>query len=257
VLPQMPTKHVVAMLLASKPAQAAAALLAMTPDRIDTLLAAISSAKLSRIVRGAGARDQVTLLATMSPTQRHAVLSELSTTDLVRLLGDLPPDLSWAALRDMPPRVAAGLLAELPAEPKRRLENLTPQDLSVELASALYERRATETVVRAAESTTRLDADTGDLRAELFGAAVQIAVRYLADAELAGPQVAAAAGEGRWGEISGLLVVTNARLSDSAQSQAAHLRQTGTPVDLIRWLDTGDDGTLKKALVRLAGRART
>jgi len=156
-------------------------------------------------------------------------------------------------LCDVPARVAAGLIAELPAERQRRLEDLLPPDQFVELASALYERRATEAIVRSAERTTRLDDRTGDLRAELFGRVVQIAVRYVAGASLTGPDVAAAASNARWREIAGLLVLTNAEPAETARTQVAEFRRAGISIEVIRWFDTRDDGAFKRSLVRLAG----
>jgi hypothetical protein len=253
VLPEMPTKHVVAMLLASKPAQATTALLAMTPNRIRTLLGELPAANLGRMVHAAGARDKATLVATLSPSQLRDALSDLSAMHLVQILTDLPPELGWAVLRDVPARAAAGLIVELPAERQRRLEDLLPPDKSAELTSALYERRVTEAIVRSVERTTRLDDRTGDLRAELFGRVVQIAVRYVAGVTLTGPDVAAAASNAKWREIAGLLVLTNAESAETARTQVSEFCRAGTPIEVVTWLDTRDDGAFKRSLVRLAG----
>jgi MgtE-like protein len=253
VLPQMPTKHVAAMILATKPAAAVAILLAMTPDRIEALLDAIPPANLGRILCAAGPRDTPTLIAALSPSQRRAALSTLTAKDVVELLGVVAPGTAWALLADMPPAIAAGIHAELPNELRRRLDRVRPPDLSLDFASAIYLRSAVETIVRTTSRTTWLDERSGDVLAEVFGKLVHIAVRYCPGFALDPRDIVAAAQRANWDDIVGLLVLTNATLSDSASNQAAAIRRTGAPIEVIHWFDAEDDGVFKRSLVRIAG----
>jgi hypothetical protein len=249
----MPVRHVVAMILASKPPDAVSTLLAMTPDRIDVLLDEIPPVNLGRLICAARPREQETLMSTLSSRQRRAALSTLSTVHLVRLVAALPPESAWAVLADMSPGSAAGLFAELPVEPRRRLESSPPPELSPGLASAMYVRSVVETIVRTASRTTWLDEGIGDVLAEVFGKFVHIAARYGSGLVLEAREVVAAARRARWNDIVGMLVCTNMQVSESADAQAAAIRRAGSPIEVIHWLDPNDDGVFKRSLVRLVG----
>ncbi len=252
MLPQMPTKHVVALILASKPTAAVAVLMAMTPDRMDALLAEIPPTNLGRIVSAAG-DNTPTLIAALSPHQRRAAISTLPAKDIVRLLATAAPDVAWTMLADMPPAIAAGVHAELPDERRRQLDKAAPPDRSPDLASAMYLRSAVERIVRTTSRTTWLDDRVGDVLAEVFGKLVHVAVRYRSGLALDARDVVAAARRANWDDIAGMLVMTNAELSVSASNQAAAIRRNGSPIEVIHWFDAEDDGEFKRSLVRLAG----
>jgi hypothetical protein len=128
---------------------------------------------------------------------------------------------------------------ELPNELRRRLDRVRPLDLSLDFASAIYLRSAVETIVRATSRTTWLDERTGDVLAEVFGKLVHIAVRYCPGFALDPRDIVAAAQRANWDDIVGLLVLTNATLSDSASNQAAAIRRTGAPIEVIHWFRCG------------------
>lgn len=203
MFPQMPTKQVVAMILATNPSGAAKILLGMTPDRLSMLLTEIPPANLGQIVSAASARDKSTLIANLSPTQRWAALSTLTTTGVARLLVALPPELAWTILGDVRPEIAASIFAELPSELRLRLENGQPPDLLPEFAAALYRRAAVDTIVRTASHTAWLDERAGDVMAEVLGKSIQISVRYRSSFALEGADILTEARRARWDKIAG------------------------------------------------------
>lgn len=253
MLPQMPTKHIVAMMLACKPADAVAILLNMTPDRISTLLDEIPPAFLGRMVTAARPDDKETLFATLPPESWRAALSTLSTTEIGQILSTVAAEFGWTILADMSPDVAANIFAGLPDGLRRLLQKSTPPDLPSGLASAMYVRTAVDTIVQTASRTAWLDKRTGDVLAEIFGKSVHIAVRYRSDLALGDEDIVAEARRARWEDIVGLLIVTNRAVSNTAANQAASIRRAGSPIEVIRWTDVEDNGVLKRSLVRLVG----
>jgi MgtE intracellular N domain len=251
VLDHMPVKQVLAMLRASKPAAAANVLLALTADRVGVLMTELEPPDVARILLGAKPAQKAELLAWVPADARLPVLRQLSTPQLIGLLSELPPAPAARILTDLPPRVAAELFVELAADVRGRLGEPLAQTQPDEFWSVLYDRRAAETLVSVASRVSWLDERAAELQAEVFGQQVHVAVRYRARPGLTGPDLAEAAARVSWPEVAGLLVLTQLGLADSAKSEAEVIRRSGFPVEAIRWADDSDDGTLKRALVRL------
>jgi hypothetical protein len=248
----MPTKQVLAMVLATKPGAAATVLLGMTPDRLATLLLEIPPANLGRIVSAAGPREQPALIGALSPTQRRAALATLTTREVAQLLVAIGPDLAWTILGELPAETAVTIYTDLPPAPREGLERSKPHDLSVDFRAAIYRRAAVETIGRTVSRTAWLDASACDVLAELFRKSIQIAVRFRG-VPLEGSDIDTEVNRVRWDTIDGLLVVTNLNVPKNVQERAVALREAGSPVDLIKWIDASDDGVLKRSLARLVG----
>lgn len=253
MLPQMPIKHVVAMMLACKPADAVAILMNMTPDRFGALVDEIPPAYLGRMVIAARPGEKEALVAALPPECWRSVLSALSTAEIGQVLSTVAAEFAWRILADMSPEAAANIFAELPEGLRRLLQKSTPPDLPSGLSSAMYVRSAVETIVRTASRTAWLDQRAGDVLAEIFGKSVHIAVRYRSGPALGDEDIVAEVRRARWEEIVGLLVVTNKAVLYTATNQAANIRRAGSPIEVIRWTNIEDNGVLKRSLVRLAG----
>lgn len=248
----MPTKQVIALLTSAKPAQAAGILLSMTPDRVAVLLTELDPAHTARILLAARDRRADVFMA-IPAEQVPQVLAHLSMPQFVELLVAVPPPAAAQLLRDRPPRWAADILSELPPETSTRLRAILTEDQSEAFSSAVYERRAAESVVGIATRVSWSDQRACDLLAEVFGKQVHIAVRYLPRAPLTASDVDLAASYAHWGHIVGLVLLTNVALDDSGSQQARAFTRSGRPLEALRWIDERDDGAFKRALVRLAG----
>jgi len=53
--------------------------------------------------------------------------------------------------------------------------------------------------------------------------------------------------------VAGIVVVTDAELTEAVLRYGAEVDAAGYPLELLRWTSEEDDGALKRALVRLAG----
>jgi hypothetical protein len=251
VLDHMPIRNVIAMLRASKPADAANVFLSMTQDRIGLLMLEFEPADLARMLHSAKPAQKPGLVAAMPAERRLPVLRQLSMTQLVELIAGLPPGPAALLLSDIPPRVAAEVYAELPGELKQRLPELLGRSQPVEFWSVLYERRAAEAVVGAARRVSWLDERAGELLAEVFGKLVHVALRYRPETPLTGTDIDHAANRGNWREIAGMVLLTNVLVAESARGQIQAISDSGRPIEALHWASEADDGVFKRVLVRM------
>jgi hypothetical protein len=252
VLEHMPTKHVVAMLNAAPAAQGAETLMAMPAERIEVLLNEMTPAQVGRLLDGARADRKPDLLAVIGPDRAATVLTQFSVHQLANVVASLRLPDALDLLGSVAPEKAADVLQEMSGDHRIMLqEALMPREAH-ELASAVYHREVMESVVRIATRTWWLDQAAGHLLAEVMGRPFQIVARHMPDAMFNGSDLRTVASEVDWRRVVGAMVLTNATPADGVVPVIRELRQYGHAVDVVRRINDGDDGQVKRALVRLA-----
>jgi hypothetical protein len=247
----MPTKHVIAMLNSVGAAQGADTLLSMPGDRIEVLMNEMNSAEVGRLLDGARADRKADLLAVIGPHRAPGILSRFTIHQLAELVASLPLPGAVDLVRSMAPHAAADLLLEIPTQRRLMLqESLVPRQPQ-EFTSAVYHREVEGSVVRIATRASWLDQAGGHLLAEVMGRPFQIIMRHYPGGTFTGDDVRTVAGQVDWRRVVGAIVLTNGTPADSIHAAVRELRQYGHAVDVVRWLNDGDDGELKRALVRL------
>jgi|SRR4051794_29050480 len=251
VLGQMPTKHVIAMLNSVGAAQGADTLLSMPGERIEVLMNEMNPAEVGRLLDGARADRKADLLAVIGPHRAPGVLSRFTIHQLAELVSSLPLAGAIDLLRSMGTHAAADLLMEIPTQKRLMLqESLVPRQPQESTAFS-YHREVEASVVRIATRASWLDQAGGHLIAEVMGRPFQIIMRHLPDATFTGDDLRTVAAQVDWRRVVGSVVLTNATPADNIQAAVREIRQYGYAIDVIRWLNDGDDGIFKKALVRL------
>jgi hypothetical protein len=248
---QMLPEQLIAMLNSVGPARGADTLLAMPADQIQMLISVMRPAQIARLVDGARAERKPELLAAIGPTRWPMVLGQLSVHQVVDLVSSLPLPVAVTFLRSMSPAATAGLLMEFPTQRQVMLQEALGAQQPPEATSTDYRRQAENSVARIATRMSRLDNGSGDLVAEVMGRPFHIAVRHHTDAALTGEDLRLVAGRVDWRLVAGMLLMTNAVPADTVGAVVRELRNYGHAVDVVRWSDDSDDGTLKRALVRL------
>ncbi len=253
MLGRMPTPQVVALLKASGPAQAAVTLLTFPEDRIDALLAAMEPADLAGVLAASTPGHRRELLASMTPDKTLQVIAVLTPRQFADVVAALPAT-SAARLLDAAPAPLAGrILAALPEITRVGAVALITPQRADELAAARYDERVLAAVVRIAPRVSRLPWRTCDLVAAVLHRAIHIAVRYHGDRDLVDEEIHEVALATNWSTVAGLMIVTDAKLTDDVVGYGAAIEAAGYPFELLRWTSENDDGALKRALVRLAG----
>jgi hypothetical protein len=248
----MPTKHVIAMLNSAGAAQGADTLLAMPADRIEVLIDEMTPTEVGRLLAGARADRKADLLSAIGPYRAPSILALFTVHQLADLVSSLPMPAAVNLVRSMNPHAAADMLMEIPTQQRLILQEevLAPQQPQ-DLTSTAYHREVEESVSRIATQVTWLDQPGGHLLAEVMGRPLEIVMRHMPEAPFDGDDVRAAAGRVDWRRAVGALVLTNATPTDTVSPVIRELREHGHPINVVRWLNEGDDGILKRALVRL------
>jgi hypothetical protein len=165
----------------------------------------------------------------------------------------LPIDVAVRLVRDMSPRAAADLLLEIPTQRRASLQDAMTPSRPDEFAATVYQRQAEESILRIATRASWLDQEAGSLLSEVFGRTVQVMIRYRPDPVFTEVDLHAAAQAADWRRIVGLVVLTNAAPTPGVAVLIRELRAVGHVVDVVPWIDDRDDGSFKRALVRLVG----
>lgn len=257
MLGQMPTKHVIAMLNSVGAAQGADTLLSMPGDRIEVLMNEMTPAEVARLLDGARADRKADLLAVIGPHRAPAILSRFTIHQLADLVSSLPMHGAADLLRSMAPYAAADLLMEIPTQRRMMLQEVLVPRQPEQLTAAVYHREVEQSLVQIATRISWLDQAGGAIMAEVMGRPFQIMARHLPDATFSGDDLRTVAALIDWRRVVGGIVLTNATVqtdatgADSISPVIRELRQYGHAIDVVRWTNDGDDGLLKRALVRL------
>jgi Mg/Co/Ni transporter MgtE len=251
MLGQMPTKHVIAMLNAAAPEQAAGTLLAMPADRVEVLLAEMARTEVARLLMGSRADRKAELVAVIGAHRIPAILALFNLRQLADLVTALPLSVAVELLRCVAPTAAADLLLEVPADLRPALREALATSQPEEFSSAVYRREAGELVVRVASRASWIDQATGHLLAEVMGRPFEIVVRYLPDGAFSGDDLRGAAARVDWSRVIGMVVLTNANPANACGPAIRELHASGRPADVVTWLNVGDDGLFKRAIVKL------
>jgi hypothetical protein len=253
VLGRMPAPQVIALLKASEPSQAAVTLLTFPVERIDALLALMQPADVAGMLAGSTAAQKRQLLAAMTTEKALLVLHELAAEHAANALAAMPAPRAASLLSAAPTRQARRILSELSETTRSEFGALMAPDRAAELFSAFYEQRVIDSVVRMTTAVSRLPCSTCDLMVAVLRRAIHVAVRYHGQAALVDHDIEAVATAADWNRIAGLVMVTDAELTDAALHYGYSVRSAGYAFELLRWTGERDDGALKRALVRLTG----
>jgi hypothetical protein len=246
-------EQLIAMLNSVGPARGADTLLAMPSDQVQVLISVMTPAEVARLLDGARAERKPDLVAAIGPTRWPLVLDQLSVHQVVDLVSSLPLPVAVTFLRSMSPAATADLLLEFPTQRRFMLQDALGTQEPPEASSADYRQQAENSVARIATRMSRLDNASGDLLAEVMGRPLHIAIRHSSEAVLTGEDVRLVAGRVDWRRAVGMLLMTDAVPAGTVSQVVRELRHYGHAVDVVQWSDDSDDGTLKRALVRLLG----
>jgi hypothetical protein len=249
----LPTNDVVAQIMSAGANQAATMLLGMPAVQIRAVLNDLGPAEVARVVVGAHPDRKADLLGVIGSDRMPAVLSRLTVHQLADVISVLPIEVALRLVRDMSPRAAADLLLEIPTQRRAALQEAMTPSRPDEFAATVYQRQAQESILRIATRVSWLDQSAGSLLSEVFGRTVQVMIRYRADEVFTEVDLHAAAQAADWRRIVGLVVLSNATPVPGVASMLRDLRAMGHPVELVPWADDRDDGTFKRALVRIVG----
>ena len=231
--------------------QAASMLLGMPTVQIRAVVNELGPAEVARVVVGAHPDRKADLLGVIGSDQMPAVLSRLTVHQLADVVTVLPIDVAVRLVRDMSPRAAADLLLEIPTQRRASLQDAMAPSRPDEFAATVYQRQAEESILRIATRASWLDQAAGSLLSEVFGRTVQVMIRYRPDPVFTEVDLHAAAQAADWRRIVGLVVLTNAAPTPGVAVLIRDLRAVGHVVDVVPWIDDRDDGSFKRALVRL------
>jgi hypothetical protein len=181
-----------------------------------------------------------------------AELKSVAPREAAEILSMLPMEQAVRLVQRLAPPAIAELLLALPTPERIALqEALGP--LPGAVTGSDYHRAAEASLGRVATSVTWLAPRVGILMVDVFGRAVQVALRDRPGQALGPPDVHAAVVGVDWRRARGLVVLTNARLDPGLGAALREFHQRGYRVEVVSWHDDRDDGALKRALVRLAG----
>jgi MgtE intracellular N domain len=249
----LPTRDVITQIMSASANHAANMLLGMSTVQIRAVMNDLGPADVARVVVGAHPDRKAGLLGIIASDQMPAVLSRLTVHQLAEVVTVLPIDVAVRLVRDMSPRAAADLLLEIPTQRRAALQEAMTPSRTDEFAATVYQRQAEESILRIATRVSWLDQSTGSLLSEVFGRTVQVMIRYRPDSAFTEVDLHAAAQTADWRRIVGLVVLVNATPSPGVAVLIRDLRAMGQLIEVVPWVDDRDDGSFKRALVRLAG----
>ncbi len=253
MLGRMPTPQVVALLKASGPAHAADTLLTFPVERIAALLAAMQPADLAGVLTASTVAQKRQLLPAMTTEQTLLVLGRLTNGQVADVMAGIPAAQATSLLTVAPAQLAMRILSALPNSTMAAVDTSLSSDRAAELYSMRYEQQVVESVTRIAGRVSRLPSSTCDMVVDVLHHAVQVAVRYRGHGVLTDDDVEAAAMAADWTQVAGLLVVSDAEPTAAALRHGSAVYAAGYRLELLRWNNRGDNGALKRALVRLGG----
>jgi hypothetical protein len=222
-------------------------------DRIGALLAAMQPADLAGVLAASTAAQKRQLLPGMTAEKILLVLAELTPGPVADVLAAIPTAPAAALLSAAPAPQAGRILSALPETTRVAVVALMAPDRAAEVLAARYEQRVIDSVSRMTTRVSRLPWPTCDLIARVLHRSVHVAVRYHGDRALADQEVWDVAMAADWSEIAGIVVVADTELTDAVLRYGSTVDAAGYRLELLRWSSDGDDGALKRALVRLAG----
>jgi Mg/Co/Ni transporter MgtE len=249
----LPTNDVIAQIVSARANHAANMLLSMHAVQIRAVLNDLGPSEVARVLVGAHPDRKADLIGVIGTDRIPEVLSRLTVHQLADMVAVLPIEVAVALVRDMSPRAAADLLLEIPTQRRVVLQEAMAPSRPDEFTATVYQRQAQESILRIATRVSWLDQSAGSLLTEVFGRTVQVMIRYRPDAAFTEVDLNAAAQTADWRRIVGLVVLTNAKPATGVLSLIRDLRATGRPTVVVSWVDDGDDGSFKRALVQLAG----
>jgi hypothetical protein len=239
------------MLKMTPPQHAAGVLTAMPSDRAAVLLKRLEPPDLARILAATDPARKAVLWALLDVERNAAVLAAMSMPQATELLAALSAERAVAVLEALPPHWSSALLTAMPPEPQNRLLQIMHPQRAAEHRAGIYETHVGWALSRTAARVTRVAEDhTADLLVEAGHWAVHVAIRYRDRGLLTLREVLAEPGVVPGVPVSGLLIVTNAPLSDDVRRYEGRAMD-GLPVDVVTWRGHRDDGILYRATVRL------
>jgi hypothetical protein len=247
------TDDFIAQIVSAKANHAANMVLSMPWVQIQAVMGDLGPSEVARVLVGAHPDRKADLIGVIGSDRIPAVLSRLTVHQLADMVSVLAIEVAVALVRDMSPRAAADLLLEIPTQRRVALQEAMTPTRPDEFAATVSQRQAEESILRIATRVSWLDQSAGSLLAEVFGRTVQVMVRYRPDAAFTEVDLHGAAKAADWRRIVGLVVLTNAKPATGIPSVIRELRIMGRSADVVSWLDNGDDGSFKRALVQLAG----
>lgn len=248
----LPANDVIAQIMSAGANQAASMLLCMPGVQIRAVINDLGPAEVARVLVGAHPDRKADLLAVIGSDRIPAVLSRLTVHQLAEVVSVLPIDVAVRLVHDMSPRTAADLLLEIPTQRRAVLQEAMTPSRPDEFAATVYQRQAEESILRIATRVSWLDQAAGNLLSEVFGRPIAVCIRYRPDTVLSETDVATVARAVDWRRIQGLVLLTNATPQAEVAPMVRDLRARGQAVEVVPWLDERDDGSFKRALVKLA-----
>lgn len=241
------------MLRGAGPREAVRILRSVPPERVSVLLTEMETAEVARLIVAAGG-DQTADMLRSVPAERFApIIRCMSMRELANLVGAVPPELAARCLEAVTARAAVEVISELPEPDQARLVDLIEAQHRGDVSQALYERNAQESVVRIATRVSWLNQATCDLLAVAMNQTFQVAVRHRRVPPFTLDDIDSVLSTAAWATIAGLIVLTNVPPDTNADQRLRQVRSSGRLVDVLRWTDRRDDGTLKRTIVRMVG----
>lgn len=214
------------------------------------VLAALGPWQVARLLRGVRADRVAELLDHIGSDALPAVLAQLTVPEIAEIVPLVPVETAVTVVTHLAPPTAAELLLALPTQHRTVLQRLLPPPAA---PASPYPDQAEQAVRRAAGTVLWRDPQTHVLLTEVFGRPIQVLVLDWPGATFGVAQLHAAIGATDWQRVAGLLVLTNATLDVGLGAALREARQHGYVVDAVVWQNEGDDGLLKRTLVRLVG----
>jgi hypothetical protein len=255
VLPggMMPITQLVAMLRTTPPQHAAGVLLAMPMDRINAVLGAMKPVDVARLLIGTKPPQRNTVLGLLSIEQIIGVLRTLPVEHAATLLAGLPKDHIVAVIDGLPPKAVPVLLEAMPPEFRAALlGEMDPYQADGTLTT-MYQRGVAQALGRTNVHITYPNGDQDPtLLVQTFERLIVVSICYHDEnGALSQREIRSAEDTATWLRAHGVLVVTNAPLTQEAIGYRSDARAMDRLVDVVTWIDNRHDGMLQRALVSL------
>jgi len=245
----VPVTQLIAMIRSTPPQSAAGLLTAMPADRLPIVIAEMRPADIARLLPATRPDFRDTLLATLSADQSIDLVKATSTDQAVTLLSTLPQERLDSVVGGLPNPVVSVLVATLPSNRRSALlASMDPRRAHAVL-SRTYEHDVAQALARSNVDVTIPDgAPDGILFVRTLGWRIAVAARFGDDGRVAVRDAEDAAYRLR---ANGALSVTSRQPAKDVVRYCHESQRQGRPVDAVAWIDTWQDGALKRTLVGL------